>query len=193
MKDFADQRNYAKSLAVSEWVFYVDADERATPALWTEVREAVRGPYDAYRVPHLFVSFGAPLRHGGWYPQYHVRLHRRTMGIWTGAVHEVLRIDGSVGTLREPLRHFAHPSVHSFLVKLNRYTALEAERIERPVILLALLAALVPAPYFVYKYIAQLGFLDGWRGLAAALLLSCYRCVTYVRALERRAKSTERK
>ena len=192
--DFADQRNYAMSLLTSEWILHVDADERVTPELWSEVRATLASDScDGYLVPCLNVVFGKPLKHGGWYPQYHLRLQRREKAHWHGAVHEAARVEGPVGKLVEPIVHYGHPNIHTFLSKLDYYTTFEASHRNDPVLLLSVLAFLVPVPYFVYKYVLQLGFLDGWRGLAAALLLSFYRCVTYLKALEQRSSPAGRR
>jgi glycosyltransferase involved in cell wall biosynthesis len=188
MKDFAEQHNFAASQATSEWVLHLDADERLTPELWAEIQRAIGSEEHAgYLIPTLNVVFGAPLRHGGWYPQHHLRLYRRGAGSWTGNVHETVTLAaGSVGRLHEPFLHLGHPDIHTFLVKLDRYTTMEAARATGSRLRLALLAAAVPAPYFLYKYVVQGGFRDGWRGLAAALLLSFYRCVTFLKAVEQR-------
>jgi glycosyltransferase involved in cell wall biosynthesis len=191
--DFADQRNYAMSLLTSEWVLHLDADERVTPELWNEIRAMLASDScDGYLVPCLNIVFGKPLKHGGWYPQYHLRLQRRKKARWYGAVHEEAAVEGPVGKLVEPIVHFGHPNIHTFLLKLDRYTSLEASRRNQSVVLLSALAFLMPLPYFMYKYFLQLGFLDGWRGLAAAILLSFYRCVTLLKALEQRSSPTEK-
>lgn len=183
--DFADQRNYATSLLKSDWVLHLDADERVTPELWSEIRaKLASSSCDGFLLPCLNVVFGRPLRHGGWYPQYHLRLQRREKARWRGAVHEAATVDGPVKKLSEPIVHFGHPNIHAFLVKLDLYTTFEASCRRESVLVLSALALLIPLPYFVYKYVLQLGFLDGWRGLAAALLLSFYRCVTYLKAIE---------
>jgi glycosyltransferase involved in cell wall biosynthesis len=186
LTDFADQRNYAMSLATCDWVLHLDADERVTPELWSEIAAvtSIGGP-EGFLVPCLNVVFGAPLRHGGWYPQYHLRLQRRDKAMWTGNVHEAATVGGAVGKLRQPILHFGHPDVRAFLGKLDRYTTLEARHLEGSIFVLGVLAITMPLPYFVYKYVVQRGFMDGWRGLAAALLLSFYRCVMYLKAIER--------
>jgi glycosyltransferase involved in cell wall biosynthesis len=188
MTDFAEQRNHADELAETDWVLHLDADERLTAALWTEMREAMEsGAHSGYRLACLNIIFGAPLWHGGWYPQYHLRLYRRTAGRWGRDVHESVAIsDGTVGTLREPIVHYSHPDIQAFVLKLDRYTTLEARQASGSRLTLALRALVEPVPYFVYKYVVQGGFRDGWRGLTIALLLAFYRCVSYLKALELR-------
>jgi glycosyltransferase involved in cell wall biosynthesis len=190
LTDFAAQHNYANELATSDWVLHLDADERATPELLREISAASRdGNVDAYRVPELTYIFGAALRHGGWYPQYHIRLQRRGRSRWEGRVHESVEVQGPVGVLREPIIHHAHPSITAFIVKLNRYTTMEAAGTEASTFSLATRAVLEPGPYFAYKYLVQGGFRDGWRGLAIAMLLSFYRCVSLLKAVEHQHQS----
>ena len=78
------------------------------------------------------------------------------------------------------IQHFAHLRVDDWVRKMARYTTAEAESHvaagERTTVLRALFE---PAGYFLYKYIVQLGFLDGAHGLALASLLSNYRSVMH--------------
>jgi glycosyltransferase involved in cell wall biosynthesis len=187
MTDFAEQRNFANQQVTSDWVLHLDADERATPGLMQEIGRVSSAPSaTAYWVPELTYIFGAPLYHGGWYPQYHVRFQRRGHGTWGRSVHEGFSVDGPIGHMKEHIVHYAHPSVSEFIAKLNRYTDLEAKQARGSTLGLALRAVLEPGPYFLYKYLVQQGFRDGTRGLTIALLMAFYRCVTYVKALELR-------
>jgi glycosyltransferase involved in cell wall biosynthesis len=187
MIDFADQRNYANGLVTTDWMLHLDADERATPALVQEIRKAAAsGNAAGYWVPTLTFIFGKALRHGGWYPQWHTRLQRRGRTSYTRSVHEEVVVDGPIGHLREPIVHYSHPNVSAFIKKLNRYTTVEATIAKGSTLSLTLRAVLEPGPYFIYKYVVQRGFLDGWRGVTMALLMAFYRCVGYLKALELR-------
>ena len=178
---FSDQRRYADGLASQDWVLSIDCDERVSDALAAEIRAAIETTrFIAYRVPHLDYMFGRWIRHGGWHPQYHTRLYRRSAARWERPIHERLHVEGPVGTLRESIQHFAHLRVDDWVRKMARYTTAEAESHvaagERTTVLRALFE---PAGYFLYKYIVQLGFLDGAHGLALASLLSNYRSVMH--------------
>ena len=187
MTDFAEQRNFANEQVRCDWVLHLDADERATPELLAEIRRVSAAPTaTAYWVPELTYIFGAALHHGGWYPQYHVRFQRRGHGRWGRSVHEGFSVDGPIGHLKAHIVHYAHPTVEAFIAKMNRYTDLEAKSAAGSTTWLALRAVLEPGPYFLYKYVVQQGFRDGWRGLSIAMLLGFYRCVTYLKALELR-------
>jgi glycosyltransferase involved in cell wall biosynthesis len=192
MTDFAEQRNYANGLVNSDWMLHLDADERATPELMREITEvSASGTADAYWVPTLTFIFGKAVRHGGWYPQWHTRLQRRGRATWTKSVHESVVVNGPVGRLREPIVHYSHTDISAFLQKLDRYTTIEAGSASGTPLNLAVRAVFEPGPYFIYKYVVQRGFLDGWRGLAMALLMAFYRCVGYLKALELRHRGAD--
>ncbi len=177
---YAAQHRFADSQARGPWILTVDADEVVTPQLASEVRAAMSraegGRPVAWRVPHLDFMFGRWVRHGGWYPQYHVRLYRKDAGTWKSEVHERFEASGPVGTLAHPLLHYSHLEVSDFVEKLNRYTTMAARRrAEAGERVAAWRLLLEPPAYFVYKYVWQRGFLDGVHGLILASLMAFYR------------------
>lgn len=189
MVNFAEQRNYANTVATCEWVLHLDADERITPKLMTEIRETcATTSSDGFRVPTLNIIFGKPLLHGGWYPSYHVRLQRRERARWARDVHETAGVKGELGTLANPIEHHSHATVSAFIQKLDRYTSMEASEHRGSTLWLAMRTVIEPGPYFVYKYVLQQGFRDGLRGLTIAMLLAFYRSTGYLKVLELRFK-----
>lgn len=172
--DFASQRNAALELASGDWVFAIDADERATPDLASEIRRVTsdpRLPHVGYRVPIRSVILGRPFRFSGTQNDRPLRLFRRDRGHWVGTVHETVELDGTVGLLRQPLQHRTIPDMYTFLRKLNEYTTLEAMKFQRegrPTRWTDL--AVRPVWTFVKLYVARQGFRDGLEGLAFCLL-----------------------
>lgn len=172
--DFANQRNAGLAAARGAWVFSIDADERATPALASEIRRVIADPSvprAGYRVPIRSVILGRPFRYSGTQHDLPVRLFRRTAGRWTGEVHETVELRGTVGTLGSHLTHQTLPTLHAFVRKINKYTTLEAKRLARegrPVRRLDLLAR--PFWTFAKLYLAKGGFRDGPEGLAFCAL-----------------------
>ncbi len=76
--DFADQRNAAINLVTTEWILFVDADERVPPELAHEVQTAIQNPaYDGWWIPRRNNFFGKWLSNGGFYPDYHLRLAKK--------------------------------------------------------------------------------------------------------------------
>ncbi len=172
--DFASQRNAGLDTAGGDWVFAVDADERATPALADEVRRAVNSPdagHHGYRLPIRSVILGRPFRFSGTQHDLPLRLFRRDRGRWVGAVHETVELAGTAGRLRNPLEHRTIPDMQTFLRKINEYTTLEAVKLEREGrgFHAADLAARPPWT-FVKLYLGKQGFRDGLEGLAFCAL-----------------------
>ncbi|MCE9606263.1 MAG: glycosyltransferase family 2 protein [Planctomycetia bacterium] len=126
--NFANQRNAAIDGAHSDWIFFIDADERSTERLVAEVRHRIRTEAcSGYRVPIRSTIFGRRFRFSGTQNDIPLRLMRRGSGRWGGAVHERFAITGAVGKLDAHLEHFTLPTTEAFHRKMQRYTTLEAE------------------------------------------------------------------
>ncbi len=174
-------QNKTKAIEVcgGEWVIYLDADERISPALGAEIRSVIEnddGRYNAYTMPRLNNYFGRYLKYGGAYPDTQLRLFRKGKAHFPCiSVHEKLDVEGAIGRLKEALLHESYPTVETYLYKLPFYVAAQADYFERKG---AKRSAGNSFKYFVFKpitrflrrYILRLGFLDGWQGYAAAAL-----------------------
>jgi len=164
---FSDQKNAAMDLAANDWAMIVDADEVVTPQLAAEVAKAVEeGRFDAYRMPRLTHFLGKPIRHCGWYPDYVVRLARKSKARFGDRlVHETLDVDGRIGTLKSDLVHFTCRDLHDLVLKTVAYSRAaarqklrEGERFRLSKLLIA------PGLIFLKKYVAKQGYRDGLRG-----------------------------
>ena len=75
--------NRVVKAAKYDWVFYVDADETASPGLVQEIREIVASPEIRnyiYQVPNKIVYKGRVVKHAISYPGYQPRLFNRKCG-----------------------------------------------------------------------------------------------------------------
>ncbi|HJT31401.1 MAG TPA: glycosyltransferase [Pirellulales bacterium] len=169
---FARQQNFALSLARGDWVLSLDADERPTQAMLAEIARRIRDHrYDAYRVRVRSSIFGRSLRFSGTQNDRQVRLVRRGLAAWRGAVHETLETAGRVGQLRHWLDHDPLPDLATFLAKMNRYTSLEAEaRVGRRSPPRRQEAWLAPPREVFRRLVWKQGFWDGPQGWAFCLL-----------------------
>jgi len=171
---FAAQRNAALAASNGDWVFAIDADERVTAPLATEIRAAIAdnaAPYVGYRVPIRSVILGRSFDYSGTQNDRPLRLFRRGYGRWIGAVHETVLLRGPSGALHWHLRHKTIPTMEVFLRKLNRYTtleALEAAREGRPVPRGGL--TIRPCWTFAKLYLGKRGYRDGAEGLVFCAL-----------------------
>lgn len=187
-QSFPRQRNAALNQVQTPWVLFVDADERTTPSLANEVRQAVdRGAEDSpsgYWIPRRNFIWGSWIRHGGWFPDYQLRLLAVDRAHYDEErdVHELVTLNGPAGYLREALIHYNYDTLSQFLAKQQHYSTLEAARLARSGAR-ARPHHLVVQPYreFRRRFVELEGYRDGWRGLALAGLLAWYTAVTYVK------------
>jgi glycosyltransferase involved in cell wall biosynthesis len=185
---YGPQKNYAVDQCGSEWILSLDADERVTDGLQDEIRGVLRAdpPVAGFFLPRQNYFQGRLIRHGGWYPDYQLRLFRRGRGRFTDvALHESVHVDGPSGRLRAPIRHESYRGVGDFVARAHRYADLAAET----------LAAegrgggaadllLRPLARFLVMYLVRLGFLDGWRGFTLAAVYAHYVFVRAARVRE---------
>ncbi|NLI79376.1 MAG: glycosyltransferase family 2 protein [Candidatus Riflebacteria bacterium] len=176
----------------TDWIFYLDPDERIPDALADELRRTLPDtPHAAFRLPRRNFFFGRWLAHGGQYPDLQVRLFRRGQARFPNRhVHESLEVDGSVGRLTEPFDHHPYPTLDDYLRKMNFYTGFQADfwRQEgrRPGWLdAARFLALRPLSRFLRRYLLKGGCRDGWPGYVAALGDAFQTAISYAKFLER--------
>ncbi|MEW4568088.1 glycosyltransferase family 2 protein [Tautonia sp. JC769] len=196
--DFASQRNAALDAATGDWVFAIDADERATPALAAEIRAVVADPkahHTGYRVPIRSEILGRRFSYSGTQDDRPLRLFRRGRGWWFGTVHETVSLRGSAGTLSQHLLHRTIPTMNVFLYKLNKYTSLEAiEFVRRGRPVRTIDWTVRPFWTFAKLYLGKRGYRDGAEGLVFCALSGVSVAVRHWkhRELVRRAESPGR-
>lgn len=170
---FGELRNRAVAACSHDWIFSLDADERATPEVRDEVLSIIGDPTaaDAYLVPRRNFFMGRWIRHSGWYPNYRQpQLFRKGALLYENdMVHEGWRLAGSgtVGRLRNAIWQMPFRDLEESVRKANRYSSLSLYRLQhkRP----GMFGALMHAKWAFFKhYILKLGVLDGWAGFIIA-------------------------
>jgi glycosyltransferase involved in cell wall biosynthesis len=212
-EDYSRQKNWALDTLPfrNEWVLILDADERVTPDLQTEIECELRQPTcDGYFLNRRFIFLGRWIRHAGWYPSWNLRLFRHRRGRYDNrVVHEHLVLNGHVGYLQHDLLHHDRRGLEAFIARHNRYSTLEASArfatelnsfrsnsnlrgspIERKRYLRERIWPKIPAKplaLFVYMYIARRGFLDGYPGLALCVFHAFQEFMVGLKLAELRA------
>ncbi len=170
---FGPQKNRALALASGEWIFSLDADEWVTLDAQREIREAIvhANGKQAFRMPRRSSYCGHFMRHGGWWPDYVVRLFRRERGRFSeDLVHERLILDGPVGTLKAPLLHETYRDLDEVLAKINRYSTAGAQMAFAKGRRSSLAGAVAHGSWaFMRTYVLRLGLLDGAAGFMLAV------------------------
>jgi (heptosyl)LPS beta-1,4-glucosyltransferase len=180
--NYAGQRNAALAAVDSEWVLFVDADERVTPELAQEVQSVLAGPQAGWWIPRHNYLFGHLTLHTGWYPDYQLRLLRRASAHYdpNRPVHELVLLDGEAGHLHAPFIHLNYERVAEFIAKQKIYAAYDADRLKlegqraRPRNFI-----LQPLRQFYWRFITLKGWRDGWHGLRLSLLMGLFEFEKY--------------
>ena len=179
--NYPNQRNAAIELARGDWIFFIDADERATPAVGQEMQSAILHSQCAgFWIPRRNIIFGKEIRHTGWSPDYQPRVLRKGKARFDPAreVHELVQWDGEVGYLSEPLIHYNYETLAQFREKQIKYSRYEAQvwysEGKR-----ARWRGLIGQPVreFFRRYISLQGWRDGGHGLLLSALMAYYALV----------------
>jgi glycosyltransferase involved in cell wall biosynthesis len=122
-----------------EWVLIIDADERITPELGREVREAIcRTDVDGFYLNRRFWFLDGWINHSGYFPSWNLRLFRHRLGRYEqieigndipsgdNELHEHVLLNGRVEYLSTPMEHYAFPDIATFVEKHDRYSSWEA-------------------------------------------------------------------
>ncbi len=185
---YGAQKNHAAACASQDWILSLDADERVTPKLASEIRALMeRGPVaQGYRFPRVTYYLGRWIRSTDWYPDVHVRLYDRRAARWNDRkVHEGLDLEGRVERLEGELLHYPYRNISDHLSKIDRYTTLAAEQWAADGRRASAIQALVhPRLAFFRNYVLKGGFRDGAAGLLVSLLNSHYVFLKYAKLLE---------
>lgn len=183
--DYARQRQAVLDSIDAEWILFVDADERATPELAAEIGQIINPlppanchlPPAGFWLPRRNFIVGHEMRHGGYSPDYQLRLLRRDRARYdlSREVHEIVDLDGDAGFLKTPLLHDNYATWEQFHEKQCRYARYEAKILAgrgirpRPHNFI-----LQPLREFRRRFLTLGGWRDGWPGLRLALLLAWY-------------------
>jgi len=170
---FGPQKNRALDLATDEWVLSLDADERLTPALKSEIVTAIHhsAHVDCFAIPRLSWYCGRFIRHSGWNPDYVDRLFQRGSARFSDdLVHERLLHSGQVAKLENPMLHYSFMNYSQVLQKIDRYSTASAEQaFAKGKTSTPLKAVLHGVWSFFRTYFLQAGFLDGPQGFTLAM------------------------
>lgn len=188
-QNFSVQRNLALAHCHTEWLLFLDADERVTPELFAEIGQLLfggQGSEVGYWIPRHNLFFGQIVRGGGWYPDHQLRLLRCAYAHYdeTRIVHELAVLDGQAGFLNGHLLHLNIEDMDELWHKQRGYAIQEAQTL-----LLAgrqarwrnLLGA--PLREFYRRFVQLGGWRDGRLGLLLCGTLAFFEFVKYVRVL----------
>ncbi len=166
------QREQIYAMASCEWVLFVDADERVTPALAAEIQQTLSHPrYTAYEIPFRSYYCGKQIRFGDWMHEKHIRLLKRDQcKIIPRLVHFGLEINGKVGRLHKHILHYSFPNINTVINKMHSYSTAGAQHYFQAGKRSSFINAVSHGLFtFIRGYFFRFGFLDGRQGFMLAL------------------------
>jgi len=180
------KRNIGIDNASYDWIFWLDADERTDKSLSEEIKSVSLkdNNIDAYFIKRKSFFVNKFIKHCGWYPDYSLRLFKKSSGAKFDAaeVHEKIVYEGRTGKLNGEILHYTDKDFEYYAEKMNIYTALSAKELLKTNKKSGLLD-LVFRPVFTFfkMYFLKLGFLDGYTGLILCLLSSFHVFFKYAK------------
>lgn len=204
----------AMDKAKCEWILQMDADEEVAPELAREIITVLNGAHKevknkmferhqklvekrdgkigsdggevaGYFIPRRNIFLGKPLIHAGVYPDGVVRLIKRGLARFPmKSVHEQIVVDGKVSWLGNDLLHYDSPTLNKYIVRLNRYTDLQAKefcerKLSKGLGTFLLYACVKPKIIFLKLFFRHLGFLDGARGFLWSFFSASHYPIAY--------------
>lgn len=196
-QDFGDQRNWALDHTQSQhdWILFVDADERITPACANAIRSHIQQANEivGYFLCCRNLFMGKWIRHSTLYPSWQLRVLKKGHVRFQKEGHGQREVtSGPLAYIPEPYDHYPFSKgLEEWIARHNKYSTNEVELIlrlrseplrigeifSRDAIIrrraLKKVAAHLPARpllRFLYIYLWRGGFLDGKAGWHYALL-----------------------
>ena len=183
-----EQKNFAIDAASNEWVLCLDADERLSPRLRSEIETVLSGETSAsgYSMPRRTRYLGRWIRSSGWYPDRKLRLFRRSRGRWGGInPHDHVHVEGKVEKLSGDILHYSYRDIADHIRTINSFTTIAAEQklhrnVRRPIVRMVT----HPPAKFLKMLFLQRGLRDGLPGLVIAGLGAFYVFLKYAKLWE---------
>ena len=172
-KGYGAQKSFAAEKATGDWLLSLDADEWLSEELAEEIKDITTkfksGVFAFARLSHYM---GKKIRHGGWFPDWQIRLYSKGAASWDPkeAIHESLKTDHEIHKVAGILYHQPFDSIKEQIEVNFIYARLLADkkygRGKR--IKCTCLIPIRTMSRFFENYILKGGFRDGLPGFVIA-------------------------
>ncbi len=194
IKDFSKVRNKAIKQATQPWILFLDSDEKLSPELvnWLQLVDWDNEKTNGYYIKRIDFFHNKPLQYGEVRNVYKLRLAKKDKYHFERPIHEVGRVEGKIQYTNESIYHYSHNSIESFYKKIVKYASIDAtnrvkegQQFNSPRQQAGSLVMITyPIGKFIVNYFFKLGFLDGYRGLIYAILMSMHSLIVRVKMYE---------
>ncbi len=179
-------KNFGNAKAKHDWILSIDADEVLSDELIQSINSLE--PDDkqcVYAINCLSSYCGNWVKHGSWYPDWHIRLFNRLEVSWNlEEVHETLALPAGVSIvkLKGSLYHYTVDTIEQHQLKIEHYASLGAQKMyaagRKPSIIIKFLN---PPFRFMIDYFFRGGILDGKAGWHIARLTAKEKWLKYAK------------
>lgn len=185
---YSAQKQAAIDLASHRWILLLDSDESLDEAAAVPLQRALCGPthaaYQLWRREWQFWRWQSRHARLNHYVRLFDRRHARMSG---HAVHEEVRVDGTVGVLDVVIDHHGERDIAGRVAKADRYSSLQlGDLARRRVRWLRLRMVAYPAVAFLRFYLLRGHWRSGWAGFIAARIHAFYAFLKYAKLYESR-------
>ncbi len=197
MQDFSESRNFGLEKAAGKWVLYVDADERITSELATNIKRKIVTDVNSGISAYKILRENFYLGENAWpYIEKLERLFKKDkLKGWQGKLHESPIVEGKVGELGGFLLHYTHRDLTSMVNKTLEWSKTEAElrfKSNHPKMTWWRFPRVMMTA-FLNSYIRQGGYKVGMVGLIESIYQAFSMFITYARLWEMQKKTDSRK
>ena len=182
--DFAAQRNFALEYVQTEWVLYLDADERINDELAEAIKKVMQAPKEAmYRFIRRNSAFGKDFKYGVLGPDSVVRMFPKDKVQWQDKVHERPVGNLPVITPQGFLKHYTYKDFDQYISKMNTYSTIGAQNYKDKNKKVGVIKDFVFRPFFAFfkMYFLKKGFMEGWLGFVLCLNYANYTLQKYIK------------
>jgi glycosyltransferase involved in cell wall biosynthesis len=195
-KSFAEQRNFGLTKVKSKWVLYVDADERISDELKSDIQNQLantKNEYVAFRLLRKNFYFG---NHEWPTIEKLERLFQKnSLEKWHGDVHETPVVTGEVGELEGYLLHYTHRDLTSMVNKTIEWSKIESElryKAHHPKMAWWRFFRVMSTAFYD-SYIKQRGYKAGTAGVVESIYQMFSMFITYASLWEKQQNELKSK
>lgn len=203
---YRDQKAFGLVATGNEWVLNLDADERVSDELRENivsvlsqskscaVTHAASDEIVGYYINRVVFYLGRWWRLGGWYPEYRLRLFKKSRVTWGGIEpHEKPIVSGRTATLGGELYHLTYRNMDEQITQLHNFSTVSAGedfKLGRKLRLRSLF--LSPISRFFKFYVVKRGYREGLAGFIVAVFEGFYTFMKYAKLWEHEFNSKKR-
>lgn len=191
-QSFAKLREKALSIVKTDWLFYIDADERVVPALAKEILLHIeKDDCQAMAINRENICYGQKFSFGNWQNDFVSRVFKKESLLgWQGDIHESPIFQGKSINLQHKLIHLTHRSTQENLLKSASWTIKEASTLAAASVKNIDFLTILRKGFmeFYRRAIKFQAYKDGMAGIIEALVQAINRMIVYIQVWELQQK-----